>query len=74
MNKTRKCNDSIAKEGNSKKLNNVFFSLPKGQPFKGQCHEMNNFFEDLKNQISIFYIIADGFLIFLHIYCFEKYF
>jgi hypothetical protein len=29
---------------------------------KGQCHEMNNFFEGLKNQISTFCISADGFL------------
>jgi hypothetical protein len=28
---------------------------------KGQCHEMNNFFEGPKNQISTFCIKADGF-------------
>ncbi len=28
---------------------------------KGQCHEMNNFFEGLKYQISTFRIGADGF-------------
>ena len=28
---------------------------------KGQCHEMNNFFEGLKNKISTFCICADGF-------------
>jgi hypothetical protein len=33
---------------------------------------VTNFFEDLKNQINIFYIIDDGFLIFLHIYCLEN--
>jgi hypothetical protein len=31
---------------------------------KGQCHEMNNFFEGLKNQISIFCTCADGFYFF----------
>ncbi len=28
---------------------------------KGQCHEMNNFFEGLENQINTFCIGADGF-------------
>jgi hypothetical protein len=33
---------------------------------------MNNFSEVFKNQISIFCISADGFQIFLHLYCLEK--
>ncbi len=41
---------------------------------KGQCHEMDYFFEVLKNQISAFSISADGFYIFLHLQCLEKYF
>ncbi len=28
---------------------------------KGQCHEMNNFFDGLKNKISTFCIGAEGF-------------
>jgi hypothetical protein len=28
---------------------------------EGQCHKMTDFFEGLKNQISIFCICADGF-------------
>ncbi len=31
---------------------------------KGLCHEMNNFFEGLKNQTSTFCICADSFKIF----------
>jgi hypothetical protein len=34
---------------------------------KRQCHEMNNFSEGLKNQISTFCISADSFLIFAYI-------
>jgi hypothetical protein len=51
-----------------KKKINFFASL------KGQCHEMNNFFGALKNQISTFCIGADGCKIFLHLQCLEKYF
>jgi hypothetical protein len=34
-------------------------------PLKGLCHEMNKFFEGLKNQISTFWSCADGFYFFL---------
>jgi hypothetical protein len=42
--------------------------------FKEQwCHEMNNLFEGLKNQISTFCIKVDGFKIKIpHLYCLEK--
>jgi hypothetical protein len=35
---------------------------------------MNNFCEDLKDQIGTFCKGADGFLNFLHLQCLEKYF
>jgi hypothetical protein len=40
---------------------------------KGHCHEMNNFFEGLKNQ-SVLLCRRRGFLHFLHLNCLEKYF
>ncbi len=40
---------------------------------KRQCHEMNNLFEGLKNQISTFCIGFDGFCIFVHLQCLKKY-
>ncbi len=39
-----------------------------------QCHEMTNFYEVLKNQITTFCIGADGFEVFLHLQCLKKYF
>ncbi len=43
-----------------------------GSILNGQCHEMNNFFEGLKNQISAFFMCADSFFYFLHLDCQEK--
>jgi hypothetical protein len=42
---------------NTKRIANQIYSDYRSQKYenlKGQCHEMNNFFEDLKNQISTF--------------------
>ncbi len=37
------------------------FMNPPFPPLKGQCNEINNFLEGLKNQISTFCLSADGF-------------
>ncbi len=40
-------------------------ALPGIWYLRGLCHEMNNCFEGLKNQISTFFIFNDGFKILL---------
>jgi hypothetical protein len=39
----------------------IYITVALLSSLKGQCHEINNFFEGLKIKISTFCICADGF-------------